>query len=110
VQPISRQALLPPHLLDSVTRRFGAPVVASLPPVNPHDDLTDAVTDLHDRVKDAAIVLFPDIWPGDLDSFFRLRLLQVLDGQAALPGPSPSTTDRVTALRRHCAPSVIASG
>ncbi|HEX4365347.1 MAG TPA: glycosyltransferase, partial [Rhodopila sp.] len=88
MQPISRQALLPPHLLDSVTRRFGAPVVASLPPVNPHDDLTDAVTDLHDRVKDAAIVLFPDIWPGDLDSFFRLRLLQVLDGQAALPGLS----------------------
>jgi hypothetical protein len=88
VQPISRHALIPPHLLDSVTRRFGEPTVAALPPVTPCDDPTDAFADLHTRVREADIVLFPDIWPGDLDDFFRLRLIQVLAGQSKLPGLS----------------------
>ena len=88
MQPIGQHTLLPPHLLDNVTRRFGEPMVASLPPVTLRDDPTEAFADLHIRVRDADIVLFPDIWPGDLDGFFRLRLIQVQAGQPKLPGLS----------------------
>ncbi|MDB5403582.1 MAG: hypothetical protein JWQ55_5600, partial [Rhodopila sp.] len=34
------------------------------------------------------VILFPDTWPGDLDAFFRLRLLQVLGGRPPLPALS----------------------
>ncbi len=88
VPPISQRALLPPRLLDSVTRRYGEPLVAGLPPLNLHDDPTDAFAELHAQLEDAGVVLFPDVWPGDLDGFFRLRLIQVLAGQPKLPGLS----------------------
>jgi hypothetical protein len=80
--------LLSPRLLDSVTRRFGEPVVAELPPVSLLDDPTEAFARLDAQVDAADVVLFPDIWPGDLDGFFRLRLVQVLAGRPKLPGLS----------------------
>jgi hypothetical protein len=80
--------LLDPDLLDSVTRRYGQPVVATLPPASLHDDPTEAFTTLHSQLEAAEVVLFADIWPGDLDAFFRLRLVQVLAGRAPLPSLS----------------------
>src|SRR6202034_507909 len=49
---------------------------------------TDGLERLLGRWQHAPVVLFPDVGPGDLDSFFRLRLLQVLDRQPPLPALS----------------------
>jgi hypothetical protein len=86
--PITQHALFSPRLLDSVTSRYGRPLVAALPPASLHDDPTEAFARLHTQLEAAEVALFEDIWPGDLDGFFRLRLVQVLAKRAPLPSLS----------------------
>jgi hypothetical protein len=83
---ISHHVLLSPRLLDCVTGRFGEPLVAALPPADLHQDPSAGFVQLHAGLEGADVVLFPDIGPGDLDGFFRLRLVQVLNGRPPLPG------------------------
>ena len=55
-----------------------------MPQASPDGDQAEAFARRLAEWDDARVVLFPDIWPGDLDSFFRLRLLQVLNGRPPL--------------------------
>lgn len=75
-------------LLDSVTRRWGAPLIAEVPRTSLNDDQTDQFAQLHARFEQVDVVLFREICPGNLDGFFRLRLVQVLDERPPLPALS----------------------
>ncbi len=85
---ISKHALPSPGLLDSVTRRYGAPVVAALPSSGLHDDPSDRFMQLLAQLDQVDVVLFRQIRPSDLDGFFRLRLAQLLGERPRLPGLS----------------------
>ena len=92
-EPLTSQ-LLSTRLLDAVTRWFGTPGVAAIPPASPDGDQTAGLAALLGgwealtEAGPARVVLFPDCAPGDLDGFFRLRLLQVLERRPPPPALS----------------------
>lgn len=59
-----------------------------MPPASPEDDQTSGLADLLDQWQSSPVVMFPRTSAGDLDDFFRLRLLQVVDEQPPLPALS----------------------
>lgn len=71
-----------------VAAHFGTPLLASLPAVSADGDHASAFQALAAHVQDADVVVFEDIFPGALDGFFYLRMLQVLSGRPPLPGLS----------------------
>lgn len=80
--------LLSPRLLERVISWYGAPLIDALPPGIPDGDQTSGFLQRLARWEAASVVLFPDMGPGDLDGFFRLRLLQILSEQPPLPALS----------------------
>jgi hypothetical protein len=75
-----------PGLRAQVTRLYGTPAVASLPEHDPDGDTATEFAALARQVADAGVVLFAPLPLRALDGFFRLRLTQILAGQAAHPG------------------------
>jgi hypothetical protein len=73
-----------PELIAWVTSRYGAPMIAALPQVRPDADHAKAFEQLLAHVREAQVVLFPDIRPSSMDRFFHLRLEQVLRMQSPL--------------------------
>ncbi|MGD0105193.1 MAG: glycosyltransferase family 4 protein [Rhodopila sp.] len=59
-----------------------------MPQASPDGDQTEEFARRLAQWEDARVVLFPDTWPGDLDGFFRLRLLQVLNRRPPVPALS----------------------
>lgn len=92
------------NLIARVTARYGDPVIASLPVVTLDGDHAGAFEALRVQTGNAKVVLFPDIWPAGLDGFFRLRLAQILRGEAPQPGLS------VVVLLPELAGSKLAGG
>ncbi len=84
VDLISEPNFVSISLEQQVSSRFSAPLIATLPPVTPGGDHAAAFEALLRQVGRSETVLFPDIQPGDLDTFFRLRLAQILRDQPPL--------------------------
>ena len=74
--------------LCQLTRNQGEPRIASLPVKTSNDEQTEAFASLREQCQGADVVFFPSIDPGDLDRFFYLRLMQVLQREAPLPAVS----------------------
>ncbi len=81
---INHHALLSPRLIERITGWYGAPLIGVAPSAGPDGDQTSGLSQHLVQWENADVVLFPDIGPGDLDGFFCLRLLQVIEERPPL--------------------------
>ncbi|HEX2941094.1 MAG TPA: glycosyltransferase family 4 protein [Rhodopila sp.] len=77
-----------PDLWRCVTERYPGAIVARLPHFTACGDSTAAFVRLARAVRTTPAVLFPAVTLTALEGFFRLRLIQILRGQAALDAVS----------------------
>lgn len=79
------QSIIPKSLIIAL-RKFGSIRAVSVPDFTATDDNTSAPGRMFDDIEGAAVVVFRDVLPSQLDTFFRSRMLQIARGK----GPWPS--------------------